>query len=539
MRLRPGREPLRRGEAALREADPDQRPRAPRPRALHPLRPLHPVRQGGGRRPADPLPSTGATRPRSTPSPTTRSRRTSAATPCRSARSGALTAEPYRFKARPWDLDEVESTCTDVLGRLPHRASQSSPQPACCATIGVDIDPVNWGWLCDKGRFGFEADQQPRTASASRWCAHGDDARAELAGPTPSRAAAGAISAARRPPAARRGIARASAAPASPTRPPTPGPSWPRASSAPTTSTPSSATACPAEVVLGLPRATIDEACAAGGTVVLLGPDLKEELPVLFLRLRARRRRATACTLIELAPARHRRSTELAAASLRYRPGEAGAVVGAARRRADAPAGVDADASAAARDLLAAGDRHRRCSAGPRWPRPPAPSSTPPPRCSRPAPRPRSCRALRRANVHGALDMGLAPGLLPGRVTLDDGRRLVRRRLARRARRAPASTPPASSPPRPRAASRCWCCSAPTRWPTSPTATWPRRALGRRPHGHRRRPVPHRRRSGQADVVLPAAGFAEVDGTHHQHRGPGQPRSARRSRRRAPPAPTG
>ena len=30
--------------------------------------------------------------------------------------------------------------------------------------------------------------------------------------------------------------------------------------------------------------------------------------------------------------------------------------------------------------------------------------------------------ALRRCNVHGALDMGLAPGLLPGRVTLDDGR---------------------------------------------------------------------------------------------------------------------
>jgi NADH-quinone oxidoreductase subunit G len=30
--------------------------------------------------------------------------------------------------------------------------------------------------------------------------------------------------------------------------------------------------------------------------------------------------------------------------------------------------------------------------------------------------------ALRRGNVHGALDMGLAPGLLPGRVTLDAGR---------------------------------------------------------------------------------------------------------------------
>src|SRR5262249_6765920 len=30
--------------------------------------------------------------------------------------------------------------------------------------------------------------------------------------------------------------------------------------------------------------------------------------------------------------------------------------------------------------------------------------------------------ALRRANVHGALDMGLAPGVLPGRVDLHNGR---------------------------------------------------------------------------------------------------------------------
>src|SRR4029077_19947780 len=30
--------------------------------------------------------------------------------------------------------------------------------------------------------------------------------------------------------------------------------------------------------------------------------------------------------------------------------------------------------------------------------------------------------ALRRGNVHGALDAGLAPGFLPGRTTLDAGR---------------------------------------------------------------------------------------------------------------------
>src|SRR5690606_1008927 len=42
----------------------------------------------------------------------------------------------------------------------------------------------------------------------------------------------------------------------------------------------------PAEAVLGLPRATIDQACAPGGTVVVPGVDPKEELPVLYLRLR-------------------------------------------------------------------------------------------------------------------------------------------------------------------------------------------------------------------------------------------------------------
>ena len=42
----------------------------------------------------------------------------------------------------------------------------------------------------------------------------------------------------------------------------------------------------PAEVVLGLPRATIDQAAAAD-TVILLSGDVREELPVLFLRLRS------------------------------------------------------------------------------------------------------------------------------------------------------------------------------------------------------------------------------------------------------------
>ena len=86
-RVRARRVALRRGEAALREADPDQRPRAARPGALHPVRPLHPVRGRGRRRPADRFRGPRRRAPRSSPIPTSRSRRTSPATSSRSARS--------------------------------------------------------------------------------------------------------------------------------------------------------------------------------------------------------------------------------------------------------------------------------------------------------------------------------------------------------------------------------------------------------------------------------------------------------------------
>ena len=59
----------------------------------------------------------------------------------------------------------------------------------------------------------------------------------------------------------------------------------------------------PAELVLGLPGATIDEVCAPGGTVLWLGPDPKEELPVLYLRLRHAVER-DGVQIVELGPAR-------------------------------------------------------------------------------------------------------------------------------------------------------------------------------------------------------------------------------------------
>ena len=66
----------------------------------------------------------------------------------------ALTAAPYRFKARPWDLEQVESTCTTCAVGCRHVAQSSAGKLV--RFLGIDSDPVNQSWLCDKGRFSFE-----------------------------------------------------------------------------------------------------------------------------------------------------------------------------------------------------------------------------------------------------------------------------------------------------------------------------------------------------------------------------------------------
>ena len=68
---------------------------------------------------------------------------------------GALTAAPYRFKARPWDLTETLSTAwVDSLGS---RVAVQASRNRVLRVLGADADAVNWGWLSDKERFGFEA----------------------------------------------------------------------------------------------------------------------------------------------------------------------------------------------------------------------------------------------------------------------------------------------------------------------------------------------------------------------------------------------
>ena len=67
---------------------------------------------------------------------------------------GALTAKPYRFRARPWDLEAVESvSLTDSFGS---KVSVQSSQNEVVRIDGVDNGPTNQGWLSDKDRFCFE-----------------------------------------------------------------------------------------------------------------------------------------------------------------------------------------------------------------------------------------------------------------------------------------------------------------------------------------------------------------------------------------------
>ena len=154
---------------------------------------------------------------------------------------GALTARPYRFKARPWDLDQAETTCTTCS--VGCRSPCSPRRNEILRYQGVDVDPVNWGWLCDKGRFGFEVGEQRRSPRRARWCGRRRRRSRGAVGRGPDAAAADALKAAPADRVAVLGGARLT------NEAPTPGPSWPRACSAPTTSTPSSATACPPRLV--------------------------------------------------------------------------------------------------------------------------------------------------------------------------------------------------------------------------------------------------------------------------------------------------
>jgi NADH-quinone oxidoreductase subunit G len=364
---------------------------------------------------------------------------------------GALTAVPYRFKSRPWDLEQAESTCTTCS--VGCRVAVQSSEGRIVRYLGIDVDEVNQGWLCDKGRFGYGwLNAKERLASPllrqdgelapASW-SHalrvvGEEIRDAIA--SRGAEAVAVIGGAR--------LANEDAY------------VWARLAKSVIGTDSVDAQlgdGLPAELVLGLQRATIDEASHAKA-VLVLGPDLKEELPVLFLRLRLAALNA-GVPIVEVSPI-PTALAEHAVASLTYRPGEAAfaaqALVGALsstaasdddgkRRRAarrpsgtagastDAGGGLDSEQLARAVAAIKAalsGDASGDALVGeglvivlgrPSLAEPGEGIADAARMLAAELPGARFLPVLRRGNVNGALDMGLSPGLLPGRVSLEAG----------------------------------------------------------------------------------------------------------------------
>ncbi len=332
---------------------------------------------------------------------------------------GALTAKPYRFTARPWDLEQVESTCTTCA--VGCRVAVQSSGNRLTRVLGVDSEPVNHGWLCDKGRFTIESvdghqDDVELLSAATRireplirengvlvpatW----GDALAKAAtllqdaASTPG--GVGAIGGA--------ALTNEGAF------------AWERFVRGVLASDHMDAQygdGLDAALLQSLPTATIDEAANARVVVTLTG-DLREELPVLFLRLRENfiKRQNSLVQFTFGANA----LTPLAAVSLPTRPGEAHLVADALTRSdGAAPQGSligDAELGQARTLIGDSGEGVVFVVGRPNLAEDAGVLERAIRVLSESFPNATFLPALRRANVMGALDMGLAPMLRPGRT---------------------------------------------------------------------------------------------------------------------------
>jgi NADH-quinone oxidoreductase subunit G len=68
---------------------------------------------------------------------------------------GALTSTAYRFRARPWDIEGSGSVCTLCPSQC--NVEFTVRDERVLRVLGRDHDGVDDGWLCDKGRFAYQA----------------------------------------------------------------------------------------------------------------------------------------------------------------------------------------------------------------------------------------------------------------------------------------------------------------------------------------------------------------------------------------------
>ncbi|MEZ5342913.1 MAG: NADH-quinone oxidoreductase subunit NuoG [Acidimicrobiales bacterium] len=316
---------------------------------------------------------------------------------------GALTASPYRFKARPWDFAETESTATtDSSGA---RVVLQSSRDRLVRTLGVDSDAVNWSWLSDKERFSYEAANSDNRVTQPLIADEGDLRQARWA--TAARAFAHGL-----------GVGASKVGVLGGARLPLEGQyAWSKllkGTAGIDNIDAQLGDGLSPELVLASPRSTISGAMAAGSTVILLGADLKEELPTLFLRARHAATNGH-IKLIELT-ARATSLSPFAAARLHTQPGTAGQVAAAlAGDETDrAVGGVQSSEFAKAHALLRGGGPVTIIVGRSNLAESAAVVADATAQLQALCPGAAILPILRRGNINGALEMGLTPGFLPG-----------------------------------------------------------------------------------------------------------------------------
>jgi NADH-quinone oxidoreductase subunit G len=68
---------------------------------------------------------------------------------------GALTSKPYRFRARPWDIEGSGTVCTLCPGQC--NVTLTVRDDRVLRVLQRDNPEVDDGWLCDRGRFAYQA----------------------------------------------------------------------------------------------------------------------------------------------------------------------------------------------------------------------------------------------------------------------------------------------------------------------------------------------------------------------------------------------
>jgi len=311
---------------------------------------------------------------------------------------GALTSSAYRFRARPWDLETVETSCQSCA--VGCRGALDSTSNRLVRFLGVDSEPINHGWLCDKGRYGYEwvhAESRVRAPMVRT-----DGALRETSWPEALDAAAALLGIVRdNDGAAAIGVLGGAQGTNEDAY------VWARLAKDVLRTDNVDAQlgdGLPADVVLGMPRATIADVDRARA-IVLLGTDIEEELPVLHLRVR----RAVVdlgVPLVDIS-ARDQALTKHATTVLRHVPGDPGSVIAKALtaigefKDREGPVVVLLGRSSVAEPVEAVVHAASLLT---------------------PVADVRFLSTLSRSNVHGALELGLTPGFLPGRVTLTTGR---------------------------------------------------------------------------------------------------------------------